>query len=53
MQHVLIRENLGGCAFVYGSLSFLDKISCRLALGRILAFNVFFVNKLRFLVKTS
>ncbi|XP_040992281.1 major facilitator superfamily domain-containing protein 12-like isoform X3 [Juglans microcarpa x Juglans regia] len=32
MQSVLIGENLGGCAFVCGSLSFLDKISCGLAL---------------------
>ena len=32
MQNVLIGENLGGCAFVCGSLSFLDKISCGLAL---------------------
>ena len=48
MQNVLIGENLGGCAIVCGSLSFLDKISCGLALGRILAFNVFVVNNLRF-----
>ncbi|GLT72348.1 hypothetical protein SLA2020_442910 [Shorea laevis] len=32
MQSILIGENLGGCAFVCGSLSFLDKISCGLAL---------------------
>ncbi|XP_059454887.1 uncharacterized protein LOC132185079 [Corylus avellana] len=32
MQSVLIGENLGGCAFVCGSLSFLDKIACGLAL---------------------
>ncbi|GMY22228.1 isoform 4 of major facilitator superfamily domain-containing protein 12 [Fagus crenata] len=32
MQNVLIGENLGGCAFVCGSLSFLDKISCGIAL---------------------
>lgn len=48
MQNVVIGENLGGCAFVCGSLSFLEKSSCGLALGRILAFNVFVVNKLSF-----
>ncbi|KAI3926777.1 hypothetical protein MKW92_048857 [Papaver armeniacum] len=32
MQSVLVGEDLNGCAFVYGSLSFLDKISCGLAL---------------------
>ncbi|KAG5000347.1 hypothetical protein JHK87_021419 [Glycine soja] len=32
MQNFLIGENLNGCAFVVGSLSFLDKISCGLAL---------------------
>jgi hypothetical protein len=32
MQSFLIGENLGGCAFVCGSLSFLDKIACGLAL---------------------
>ncbi|KAF8380064.1 hypothetical protein HHK36_027534 [Tetracentron sinense] len=30
MQSVLVGEDLHGCAFVYGSLSFLDKISCGL-----------------------
>ncbi|XP_028799709.1 major facilitator superfamily domain-containing protein 12 [Neltuma alba] len=32
MQNVLIGEDLNGCAFVCGSLSFLDKISCGIAL---------------------
>ncbi|PON52394.1 Major facilitator superfamily domain containing protein [Trema orientale] len=32
MQSVLIDTDLNGCAFVCGSLSFLDKISCGLAL---------------------
>ncbi|XP_027339972.1 major facilitator superfamily domain-containing protein 12-like [Abrus precatorius] len=32
MQNFLIGESLNGCAFVVGSLSFLDKISCGLAL---------------------
>ncbi|KAF8394025.1 hypothetical protein HHK36_020227 [Tetracentron sinense] len=32
MQSVLVGEDLHGCAFVYGSLSFLDKISCGIAL---------------------
>lgn len=32
MQNVLIGQCLGGCAFVCGSLSFLDKMSCGLAL---------------------
>nr|GLL40844.1 Major facilitator superfamily domain containing protein [Ipomoea trifida] len=32
MQSVLVGEDLNGCAFVYGSLSFLDKISCGVAL---------------------
>ncbi|KAL3537276.1 hypothetical protein ACH5RR_000642 [Cinchona calisaya] len=32
MQSFLVGEDVHGCAFVYGSLSFLDKISCGLAL---------------------
>lgn len=32
MQSILVGEDLNGCAFVYGSLSFLDKLSCGLAL---------------------
>ncbi|KAJ7949075.1 Major facilitator superfamily domain-containing protein 12 [Quillaja saponaria] len=32
MQNILIGENLNGCAFVCGSMSFLEKISCGLAL---------------------
>ncbi|CAK9177438.1 unnamed protein product [Ilex paraguariensis] len=32
MQSVLVGEDLNGCAFVYGSLSFLDKVLCGVAL---------------------
>lgn len=32
MQSVLVGEDLNGCAFVYGSLSFVDKITCGIAL---------------------
>ncbi|GAB4848974.1 hypothetical protein Ancab_003787 [Ancistrocladus abbreviatus] len=32
MQSFLVGEDLNGCAFVYGSLSFLDKMSCGFAL---------------------
>ncbi|XP_030550044.1 major facilitator superfamily domain-containing protein 12-like isoform X2 [Rhodamnia argentea] len=32
MQSILVGEDLNGCAFVCGSLSFLDKISCGLTL---------------------
>ncbi|XP_072974336.1 uncharacterized protein [Typha angustifolia] len=32
MQSILVGEDLNGSAFVYGSLSFLDKISCGIAL---------------------
>ncbi|CAL0326319.1 unnamed protein product [Lupinus luteus] len=32
MQNFLIGDDLNGCAFVCGSLSFLDKISCGIAL---------------------
>jgi len=32
MQSVLVGDDLNGCAFVYGSLSFLDKITCGIAL---------------------
>ncbi|MFS7931863.1 putative MFS transporter superfamily, lactose permease [Helianthus anomalus] len=32
MQSYLVGEDVKGCAFVYGSLSFLDKVSCGLAL---------------------
>ncbi|KAG8391343.1 hypothetical protein BUALT_Bualt01G0178000 [Buddleja alternifolia] len=32
MQSFLVGDDLNGCAFVYGSLSFLDKIICGLAL---------------------
>ncbi|KAF3322051.1 major facilitator superfamily domain-containing protein 12-like protein [Carex littledalei] len=32
MESILVGEDLNGCAFVYGSLSFTDKLSCGLAL---------------------
>ncbi|KAJ3673828.1 hypothetical protein LUZ60_005820 [Juncus effusus] len=32
MESILVGEDLNGCGFVYGSLSFLDKISCGIAL---------------------
>ncbi|XP_057533720.1 uncharacterized protein LOC130811421 [Amaranthus tricolor] len=32
MQSVLVGHDLNGCAFVYGSLSFMDKISCGIVL---------------------
>ncbi|KAL6856169.1 hypothetical protein ACP4OV_018971 [Aristida adscensionis] len=32
MEGVLVGEDLNGCAFVYGSLSFVDKVSCGVAL---------------------
>ncbi|KAK8961726.1 hypothetical protein KSP40_PGU015043 [Platanthera guangdongensis] len=32
MQSMLVGKDLNGCGFVYGSLSFLDKLSCGLAL---------------------
>ncbi|KAG0484080.1 hypothetical protein HPP92_012164 [Vanilla planifolia] len=32
MQSILVGKDLNGCGFVYGSLSFLDKLSCGLAL---------------------
>ncbi|XP_038722980.1 major facilitator superfamily domain-containing protein 12 isoform X2 [Tripterygium wilfordii] len=32
MQSVLVGSNVNGCAFVYGSLSFLEKMSCGFAL---------------------
>ncbi|XP_020521950.1 major facilitator superfamily domain-containing protein 12 isoform X2 [Amborella trichopoda] len=32
MESFLVGRDLNGCAFVYGSLSFLDKISCGIAL---------------------
>ncbi|KAL8062172.1 hypothetical protein ABFX02_02G129900 [Erythranthe guttata] len=33
MQSFLVGDDLNGCAFVYGSLSFMDKILCGLALS--------------------
>ncbi|XP_050216975.1 uncharacterized protein LOC126667889 isoform X2 [Mercurialis annua] len=38
MQSVLVGSDLDGCAFVCGSLSFLDKISCGLALYALQSF---------------
>ncbi|KAG8099564.1 hypothetical protein GUJ93_ZPchr0013g35842 [Zizania palustris] len=32
MEGILVGQDLNGCAFVYGSLSFVDKVSCGLAL---------------------
>lgn len=32
LESALVGEDLNGCAFVYGSLSFLDKMSCGVAL---------------------
>lgn len=32
VQSVLVGAEVGGCAFVCGSLSFLDKMSCGIAL---------------------
>lgn len=32
MQSVLVGENFNGCAFVCGSLSFMDKMSCGIVL---------------------
>lgn len=32
MQSVLVGRDLNGCAFVYGSLSFMDKMICGVAL---------------------
>ncbi|XP_020582652.1 major facilitator superfamily domain-containing protein 12-like [Phalaenopsis equestris] len=32
MQSMLVGKDVNGCGFVYGSLSFLDKLSCGLAL---------------------
>lgn len=32
LESALVGEDVKGCAFVYGSLSFLDKISCGIAL---------------------
>ncbi|XP_024460165.1 uncharacterized protein LOC18095009 isoform X2 [Populus trichocarpa] len=38
MQSILVGSDLNGCAFVYGSLSFLDKISCGLAVFALQSF---------------
>lgn len=33
MQSFLVGRDVNGCAFVYGSLSFMDKIICGVALS--------------------
>ncbi|WCJ17599.1 Major facilitator superfamily protein [Euphorbia peplus] len=38
MQSVLVGSDLNGCASVYGSLSFLDKISCGVAVYALQSF---------------
>ncbi|WCJ21199.1 Major facilitator superfamily protein [Euphorbia peplus] len=38
IQSVLVGSDLNGCAFVYGSLSFLDKISCGVAVYALQSF---------------
>ncbi|XP_024401583.1 uncharacterized protein [Physcomitrium patens] len=40
MEGVLVSTNLSGCGFVYGSLSFLDKFACGIALYLIEGMNV-------------
>ncbi|KAH8934649.1 hypothetical protein BDL97_18G095700 [Sphagnum fallax] len=40
MEGVLVSKNLSGCGFVYGSLSFLDKLACGIALYAIEGMNV-------------
>lgn len=48
MQTVLVGRDLNGCAFVCGSLSFLDKILCGLALYFLESFqSEFFLHELR------
>lgn len=32
MEGLLVSKNLSGCGFVYGSLSFMDKLACGIAL---------------------
>lgn len=39
MEGVLVSKNLSGCGFVYGSLSFLDKLACGIALYSIEGMN--------------
>jgi hypothetical protein len=39
MEGVLVSKNLSGCGFVYGSLSFLDKLACGIALYAIEGMN--------------
>ena len=39
LEGVLVGHNYSGCAFVYGSLSFMDKLACGLALVIIEAVN--------------
>ncbi|KAG0612252.1 hypothetical protein M758_6G013500 [Ceratodon purpureus] len=40
MEGLLVSTNLSGCGFVYGSLSFLDKLACGVALYWIEGMNV-------------
>jgi Na+/melibiose symporter-like transporter len=40
MEGLLVSTNLSGCGFVYGSLSFLDKLACGIALYWIEGMNV-------------
>jgi hypothetical protein len=39
MEGILVSKNLSGCGFVYGSLSFLDKLACGIALYSIEGMN--------------
>ncbi|KAL3622391.1 hypothetical protein CASFOL_033802 [Castilleja foliolosa] len=47
MQSFLVGDDLNGCAFVYGSLSFLDKILCGLALSLLESYQSMFLARLR------
>ncbi|KAJ3674596.1 hypothetical protein LUZ60_005212 [Juncus effusus] len=40
MESILVGEDLNGCAFVYGSLSFVDKLSCGIALYALESYQV-------------
>ncbi|KAJ4769549.1 Major facilitator superfamily protein [Rhynchospora pubera] len=40
MESILVGEDLNGCAFVYGSLSFADKLSCGIALYALESYQV-------------
>lgn len=39
LEGVLVGHHYSGCAFVYGSLSFMDKLTCGIALVAIEAVN--------------